>query len=131
MSMTSILLRCDGCGFEARFLRSPIGLAYHTGSEIVWASRQNGWCFDCNNYVDIEDIKAAKQITPERSTGARCLTCGGQHTEQVHFKEDGQSDFTHDCGGKLWEIREDNPWRLRCPRTEYHLDDEGRLLFKS
>ena len=57
MSVNSERICCTGCDFETWDLRRPIRVIYRMngGKEVVlWHSK--GWCYECNNYEDVEGI---------------------------------------------------------------------------
>ena len=57
MSVNSERICCTGCDFETWDLRRPIRVVYRMkGGKEVELWRAKGWCYECNNYEDIEDI---------------------------------------------------------------------------
>jgi len=76
----------------------------------------------------LERCERQFKIANGRKAKPRCLKCWGENTERIKFDNDGCSDFTHSCGGKLHLAYEEDGMRFHCKATEIHLDQEGNVL---
>jgi hypothetical protein len=71
MSIDSKKICCTGCEFETREFYRPILIVYRlkNGKEID-TGRAKGWCFNCGDYVDIENLNL-DQLREARIVKAR------------------------------------------------------------
>ncbi len=72
MSMPSARIRCTGCDYETVEPRRPILLTYRLpdGTQ-VGCGRDKGWCYECDDYRDIERADPVRLRSELEASGRR------------------------------------------------------------
>jgi hypothetical protein len=65
MSMPSINLDCEKCGYSGSTMVTWGSFNYRTEDQIIPVNRILGWCLDCDGLVPIEDFSNSNEILAE------------------------------------------------------------------
>ncbi len=89
MSITSARICCTMCDYETTEFYCPIYIVYRAANGIeIRRGRGGGWCYDCDEYVDIESSKSTDvaQLTNELTAASRDRK---EEQETLRSLEDG------------------------------------------
>ena len=78
------------------------------------------------------DVTAKLKYTQQRQSGPRCLSCGNEGIQQLHFDQARVAQgFLHECGGRLYYAQPDDDEIIISASFKaeiINLDQEGRRI---